>query len=136
MMKLLTRLFVVLAFLFFASFLVAQEQQRPARPAQPSTQTPVVQPTRIPNAPTLQPRATGTCAPGTHPSASLCWSWSQGTGDPATGFHVWRSMTAGTETNNPAIATLNSNTILSYLDNTVISGDTYFYVVTAYNPQG
>jgi fibronectin type 3 domain-containing protein len=68
-----------------------------------------------------------------HPSVTLAWSWSQGTGDPATGFHVQRSATTG----GPyvTVATVLVGT-LTYLDTTVTVGATYFYVVTSYNSAG
>lgn len=68
-----------------------------------------------------------------HPSVTLAWSWSQGTGDPATGFHVQRSPTAGGP--YTVVGTIPVDA-LTYLDTTVKVGQTYYYVVTAYNPGG
>jgi cellulose 1,4-beta-cellobiosidase len=68
-----------------------------------------------------------------HPSASLAWNWSQGTGDPATGFHVQRSTVAGGP--YTVVGTVPIST-LTYLDTAVTVGATYFYVVTAYNTAG
>ncbi len=68
-----------------------------------------------------------------HGSASLTWSWSQGTGDPATGFHVWRSTTAGGP--YTTVGTVPVGT-LTYLDAGLTIGATYFYTVSAYNPAG
>ncbi len=68
-----------------------------------------------------------------HPSATLNWSWSQGTGDPATGFHVQRSTTTG----GPyVIVGTVPVTTLTFLDTAVTVGATYYYVVTAYNSAG
>lgn len=68
-----------------------------------------------------------------HPSVTLAWSWAQGTGDPATGFHVQRSATTGgpyTIVGTTPVSTL------TYLDTSVTVGSTYYYVVTSYNPGG
>jgi len=64
-------------------------------------------------------------------SATLTWAWSQGTGDPATGFHVQRA----TVTGGPygVVATVPSPTTLTFVDTSVSAGQTYFYVVTAFN---
>lgn len=70
-----------------------------------------------------------------HPSARLNWLWSQGSGDPATGFHVWRSATAGGPYTTPYATVLGSST-LTYLDTAVVAGQTYYYVVSAYNAGG
>jgi len=68
-----------------------------------------------------------------HPSVTLTWTWTQGAGDPATGFHVQRSATTG----GPyvVVGTVPLGT-LTYLDTAVLVGATYFYVVTAFNPAG
>jgi hypothetical protein len=68
-----------------------------------------------------------------HPSATLTWSWAQGTGDPVTGFHIQRSLTTGGP--YTVVGTVPSGT-LTYLDTAVTAGVTYFYVVTAYNSAG
>jgi fibronectin type 3 domain-containing protein len=68
-----------------------------------------------------------------HPSATLAWSWAQGTGDMALGFHVQRSTTTGgpyTIINTLPVTTL------TYLDTAVAVGATYYYVITAYNNGG
>jgi hypothetical protein len=68
-----------------------------------------------------------------HPSATFTWTWAQGAGDPATGFHVQRSVTAG----GPyAVVGTVPVTTLTYLDTAVTVGATYYYVVTAYNSAG
>ena len=69
-----------------------------------------------------------------HPSATLTWNWSQGTGDPATGFHVQRSTAAGGP--YTTVGTVLFGAPLSYVDVAVTVGATYYYVVTAYNPAG
>ncbi len=75
----------------------------------------------------------GAAAAQQHPSVTLNWTWSQGTGDPATGFHVQRAA----QTNGPY--TIVGSTVLAtttFLDTTVVVGSTYYYVVTAYNSAG
>jgi hypothetical protein len=68
-----------------------------------------------------------------HPSATLNWTWTQGTGDPATGFHVQRAtVTGGPYT---VVGTVPVST-LTYLDTAVTVGATYYYVVTAFNSAG
>jgi fibronectin type 3 domain-containing protein len=69
-----------------------------------------------------------------HPSARLNWQWSQGTGDAASGFHVWRAnVTGGPYT---LVATVTPATTLTYLDTTVVAGSTYFYTVSTFNAGG
>jgi len=68
-----------------------------------------------------------------HPSANMTWAWSQGTGDMATGFHIQRSATAGGP--YTVVGTVPVGT-LTYLDTSVTAGQSYFYVVTAYNSGG
>ena len=68
-------------------------------------------------------------------SNKLTWSWSQGTGDPATGFHVWRSSgTGGTcaAMGSTPYATVTSPTIFTYTDTAVAGGQSWCYQVTAY----
>ena len=67
-------------------------------------------------------------------SATLTWPWAQGTGDPATGFHVERSTTAG----GPyvIVGTVNNPTTMTFTDLTVVGGQKYFYVITAFNAAG
>ncbi len=71
---------------------------------------------------------------GQQHSNTLTWSWAQGTGDPATGFHIQRSQTSGGP--YTVIATITSPTILTYIDTSVVAGQTNFYVVTAFNTGG
>ena len=73
-----------------------------------------------------------------HPSASLAWNWSQGTGDPATGFHVQRATTPGGPYTvvGTVPSTATAVEALTYLDTAVTAGATYYYVVTAYNTAG
>lgn len=67
-------------------------------------------------------------------SVTLSWAWTQGPGDPATGFHVWRSSTpTGTPTD---IATISSPTTLTYVDTSVAAGQTWYYTITAFNSAG
>lgn len=66
-------------------------------------------------------------------SVTLAWTWTQTDGDPATGFHVQRSVTKGGPYTiigtAPATAT-------AYVDNAVKAGETWYYVVTAFNGGG
>ncbi len=66
-------------------------------------------------------------------SNTLTWNWAQGTGDPATGFHVKKATTSGGP--YTTIATLPVAT-LTYIDTTVVAGQTNYYVVTAFNTGG
>jgi fibronectin type 3 domain-containing protein len=66
---------------------------------------------------------------------ALSWMWSQGTGDPATGFHVWKSSTSGGYGTSP-YATVSSPTTLTYTDSAVSGGQTNYYVITAFNSAG
>jgi fibronectin type 3 domain-containing protein len=68
-----------------------------------------------------------------HPSVTLNWSWAQGTGDPATGFHIQRGTAAGGPYVVVGTVPVASGT---FLDTTVTVGSTYFYVVTAFNTGG
>jgi len=67
-------------------------------------------------------------------SNTLSWNWSQGTGDPATGFHVQKSSTSGGPYS--IIATITGTVTMTYVDTNVTSGQTNFYVVTAFNGGG
>lgn len=67
-------------------------------------------------------------------SAALAWTFAQGTGDPATGFHCQRSAVTGGP--YAIVATVTSATTLTCSDLTVVAGQTYFYVVTAFNSAG
>lgn len=71
---------------------------------------------------------------GQNHSVTLTWNWSQGTGDPATGFHIQRSATAGGP--YTVIGTVGSPVTLTYVDTAVVAGQTYYYVVTAFNGGG
>jgi lipid-binding SYLF domain-containing protein len=73
-------------------------------------------------------------AAGQH-SNVLTWSWSQGTGDPATGFHIWKATTSGGYSTTP-FATISGITTLTFTDAAVAGGETNFYVVTAFNSSG
>ncbi len=66
-------------------------------------------------------------------SVTLTWTWAQGAGDPATGFHVQRATVAGGP--YATVGTVPTAT-LGFLDTSVTAGVTYFYVVTAFNPAG
>jgi fibronectin type III domain protein len=67
-------------------------------------------------------------------SVTLTWTWSQGTGDPAVGFHIQRASVSG----GPyvVIGTVNSPATLTYVDTGVVAGQQYYYVVTAFNAGG
>lgn len=69
---------------------------------------------------------------GAH-SNTLTWAWSQGAGDPATGFHVQRAAVKG----GPyvIVGTVPLGT-LTFTDTAVVGGNSFFYVVTAYNSGG
>jgi hypothetical protein len=69
-------------------------------------------------------------------SNTLTWAWSQGAGDAATGFHIWKSATTPVSTTGTPYATVGSPTILTYVDSSVVAGQTNFYVVTAFNTGG
>ncbi len=74
-------------------------------------------------------------------SNALTWSWAAGTLDPATGYHVWKTMTANgcssvTATTCSVIATIPNVAIKTYTDMAVSAGQTNYYVVTAYNTGG
>ncbi len=66
-------------------------------------------------------------------SVTLTWTWAQGAGDPATGFHVQRATVAGGP--YTTVGTVPAAT-LGFLDTSVTAGVTYFYVVSAFNPGG
>lgn len=71
---------------------------------------------------------------------SLAWQWSQGSGDPATGFHIFRgvgtSATACTITTSTPFATVSSPTTLTYTDSAVVGGGFYCYGLTVFNSAG
>jgi uncharacterized repeat protein (TIGR01451 family) len=72
-------------------------------------------------------------------STTLTWTWSQGTGDPAAGFHVWKIPISGTTCptfGSTPYATVNSITIFTYVDTVVTAGQTICYGVTAFNTGG
>lgn len=62
----------------------------------------------------------------THSNA-LTWSWAQGTGDPATGFHVWRSATTPVSVTGSAYAVISEVTTTG----TASSGATSLTVASA-----
>ncbi len=66
-------------------------------------------------------------------SVTLVWSWAQGAGDMATGFHVLRSNTAGGP--YATVGTVPVGT-LTFTDSTVVAGRTFFYTVTAFDSAG
>lgn len=66
-------------------------------------------------------------------SNTLSWTWAQGTGDMAAGFHVKKSSTAGT--GYTTIATV-PYPGMTYIDTDVKAGEVWYYVVTAYNAGG
>jgi hypothetical protein len=67
-------------------------------------------------------------------STTLTWTWAQGGGPAATGFHVQSSQVSGGP--YTVIATISDPTILTYVDTAVIAGQTTFYIVTAFNLDG
>ena len=69
---------------------------------------------------------TGLAASAANAQVNLTWNASAGT----TGYFVKRSTTSGTEAQIAPTATTN------YTDNNVINGQTYYYIVSAYNPHG
>jgi len=69
-----------------------------------------------------------------HPSVTLNWTCCTGTGDPAVGFHVQRATVAGGP--YAVVATIPVAPSATYLDTAVTVGQTYYYVVTAFNPAG
>lgn len=78
--------------------------------------------------------AVAALAQGANHSATLTWTFTQGTGDPATGFHVFRAPTCtGTFTQ---VGTVSSPTTLTFTDSTVTAGQSYCYQVTAFNTGG
>jgi hypothetical protein len=70
-------------------------------------------------------------------SNALSWAWSQGIGDPATGFHVWKAATcAALVTTGTPYATVIPSSTLGYTDNAVTAGQSNCYEVTSYNAGG
>jgi len=69
---------------------------------------------------------TGLAASAANVQVNLTWNASAG----ATGYFVKRSTTSGTEAQIAPTATTN------YTDNNVINGQTYYYIVSAYNSHG
>jgi len=67
-------------------------------------------------------------------SNTLTWNWSQGTGDPATGYHVQKSTASGGP--YTVIATIVGTATTTYVDTMVVSGQTSYYIVTAFNSGG
>ncbi len=74
-------------------------------------------------------------------SNTVQWTWSQGTGDPATSFLIERSATTGGPytilcggTGQPLCP---SSTTFTYVDSSgIVGGATWFYVVVATGPGG
>jgi hypothetical protein len=70
-------------------------------------------------------------------SNTLTWTWAQGSGDPATGFHVWKvAGTSAPVTTGTPYAVVSSPTTLTYVDTAEVGGQTFTYVVTAFNTGG
>jgi hypothetical protein len=69
-------------------------------------------------------------------SNALTWTWTQGSGDPATGFHVWKAATTPVPTTGTPYAVVTPSTTVTYTDTAVSAGQTNFYAVTAFNPGG
>lgn len=74
-------------------------------------------------------------------SVALSWTWTQGTGDPATSFIVQRSTVSGGPytticgaTGQPVCPVVTLP--MTFLDSTVVGGSTVFYVVKASGPGG
>jgi hypothetical protein len=67
-------------------------------------------------------------------SNTINWTWSQGTGDSATGFIIQKS----TASTGPftTIITTTTPTIFTYIDSTVTAGQTWYYQILAYNTGG
>jgi hypothetical protein len=85
----------------------------------------------LPTAQTDTASFTITIVPGTSHSVFLTWAPSPSVA--ATGYNVYRSNVSGT-----GYAQINSTTVsgLTYSDGTVVSGQTYYYVVTAVDSSG
>jgi len=68
-------------------------------------------------------------------SAIINWAFTQSTtGDPATGFHVQRSLTAGGP--YTIVGTISNLTTLTFTDTSVTAGTKYFYVISDFNTAG
>lgn len=63
----------------------------------------------------------------------IVWTWSQGDGGTATGFHVQRAETHGGP--YTVIGTVSVST-LAYTDTTLEPGKNYFFIVTAFDEFG
>jgi fibronectin type 3 domain-containing protein len=70
----------------------------------------------------------------TQHSATVSWTYTQGT-DLAVGFNVYRSNTVG-GTYSQINTTLIPVSTLTFVDNVVTAGSTYFYVVDAQDANG
>jgi hypothetical protein len=81
-------------------------------------------PSTVPGAPTL----VTTAGKG---QVKLTWTTPADGGAPITGWGIYRSTSAGTET---LVQTISSGT--SYVDSSVVGGTTYYYVVAAANRNG
>jgi hypothetical protein len=73
----------------------------------------------------------GTCLTGTSVAHSVDLNWGPST-TPSVTYRVYRSNTSG----GPYTLLGSSGSALTYTDNAVLSGLTYFYVVTAVNAGG
>jgi len=76
--------------------------------------------------------------PTTH-RACISWTWSQGSGNPATQFNVMRSTVSGgpyTQVGNVPVGTLTFTDQANGTTNILTEGTTYCWVVTAQGPTG
>jgi hypothetical protein len=66
-------------------------------------------------------------------SNTLTWTWSQGSGDSATGFDIQRSTS-----NTGPFTTIGTNvvTVLTYVDTNVTAGQIWYYQILAFNSGG
>ena len=68
-------------------------------------------------------------------SVLLNWNWAEGSGSPATGFHIKRGNTSGGPYSQ--VGAVTSPTILTFTDNgPFVEGNTYYYVVSSVGPGG
>ncbi len=72
--------------------------------------------------------------PLTHGNA-LSWTAGVG-GDPALGFHVWKSATLPVLFTGTPYATVSPATVTTFSDAAVLPGQTNYYAVTAFNSKG
>ena len=76
------------------------------------------------------------CPTGVTHCNVFSWTWAQGTGDPATGFHVFRAATCSFSPLPTPVATITGTSTLSYTDSPTSAGNQFCYAVTAYNSAG